>query len=137
MVLSLACAEPSFIRHRKRLACKPARLVINAFLSLLLLLTVLASGCDHTRHTYDPQLRRIDQLLNAHLPAGTPRSQVQYYLKSRGYQLEGHDTAVVRAVVRQVDPDTLRPAAARVTFHFDANDRLTTYDLEAVPGGSS
>jgi hypothetical protein len=109
----------------------------NAVFSLLVVLAILFSGCDRTRHTYDPHLRKIDELLSAHLPTGTPRGQVQYFLKSRGYQLESHDKTVVRAVVRQVDTDTLQPAAARVTFHFDVNDKLTTYELEAVPVGPS
>jgi len=94
----------------------------------------LLSGCSQSRHTYDPSLRKIDELLNTQLPTGTPRGRVQYFLKSRGYQLEDTaDKTTVRALVRHIDTETLQPSAAHATFHFDRNDKLTTYELDPAP----
>jgi hypothetical protein len=35
-----------------------------------------------------------------------------------------------------VDSDTLQPATARVTFHFDASDNLKSYELAAAASAS-
>jgi hypothetical protein len=128
MLLSVASGfQQSCKNATKRLAQR----CTTALLGLLLVAGFLLTGCSHNRHTYDPRLRKIDELLGAQLPPGTTRSRVQYFLNSRGYPLEDTgDKTVVRALVRHVDPDTLQPAAAHATFHFDASDKLTTYELE-------
>jgi hypothetical protein len=125
--LAVAAASPS--------PNQPERIPLlrTSVAALLFSLAVglLFSGCNHNRHTYDPSLRKIDELLSAQLPVGTPRGRVQYFLKSRGYQLEdAADKTTVRALVRHVDPDTLQPSAAHATFHFDVNDKLATYELD-------
>ncbi|HVS88881.1 MAG TPA: hypothetical protein VHF01_11775 [Candidatus Acidoferrum sp.] len=43
------------------------------------------------------------------------------------------DRHTIVAIVRQVDTDTLQPATARVQFHFDANGKMTSYDLQRTP----
>jgi hypothetical protein len=99
----------------------------------LLLLTT--SGCSkHASHTSDSQLRKIDGLLDTQLPAGTPRARVGNFLSSRGYPLEpARDSRTIVAIVRQVDTETLQPATARGTFHFDERDKLLSYNLIPAP----
>lgn len=73
-------------------------------------------------------------MLSAKLPKGTTRSRVIYFLSSRGYPLaDGSEKDSIVSTVQQVDTQTLQPVVARVTFHFDSNDRLTSYDLQPAP----
>jgi hypothetical protein len=91
---------------------------------------LLAAGCNPSAtHTSDPRLKQIDQLLNEQLPPGTPMSRVSFFLNTRGYQAEPSPPRTVVATVEHVDTKTLRPSAARVTFHFDANNKLLTYEM--------
>ena len=107
---------------------------VNFFRSSLLtfvLLTVGLSGCKTSAHTSDPRLRQIDELLDSQLPQGTPKSRVIFFLSSQGFPLQNaRDEKAVVAIVHRVDTSTLQPATARVTFHFDANDKLKSYELE-------
>jgi hypothetical protein len=98
---------------------------------------LLSAGCKpSSSHTSNPQLRQIDELINEQLPPGSPMSQVNFFLNSRGYPREAaKDTHSIVAVIEHVDTETLQPSAARVTFRFDANDKLLTYELTpATPG---
>jgi len=98
-------------------------------------LALALSGCKTGTHTSDPRLRQIDEMLNAQLPQGTPKSRVVFFLSSQNFPVENtSDAKAVVAIVRRVDTDTLRPATARVTFHFDAADKLKSYDLESAAG---
>ena len=91
-------------------------------------------GCKSNAHTSDSRLEKIDEMLNARLPQGTPRSRLEFFLNSRGYKLEDSpDKNSLVAVVRQIDTDTLQPQTARVTFHFDLNDKLVSYELQSAP----
>src|SRR5260370_2025445 len=103
-----------------------------ASLSLLGVFTMLAlAECKHRGHTSDPRLRQIDEMLNSQLPQGTPKSRVMFFLSSQNFPLENtSDVKAVVAIVHRVDTDTLQPATTRVTFHFDASDKLKSYDLE-------
>jgi hypothetical protein len=118
------CTHP--IGLSRRLAtCMPA---------CFFLLLAVAAGCSSHTHTFDPKLRKIDELLDAQLPKGTSRSRVGFFLTTRGYKVEGSpDVHTVIAIVRHIDTETLQPSTARVIFHFDAGDRLTSYDLERAP----
>lgn len=102
-----------------------------------MLLVFGAPGCKRgikdTSHTTDPSLQAIDQLLNKQLPKGTPRARVDFFLNSRGYNQEAVKRDSIVAVVHHVDTQTLQPSTARVTFHFDAHDRLVSYDLQPAP----
>ncbi|MHB8499629.1 MAG: hypothetical protein ACYDCG_17555 [Candidatus Acidiferrales bacterium] len=101
---------------------------------LVLLLVFTSSGCKSRRHTSDARLKKIDQMLNAQLPPGTQRARVEYFLSSRGYRIQNsQDKNSVVAVVRQIDTETLQPATARVAFHFDSNNKLLSYELQAAP----
>jgi hypothetical protein len=104
-----------------------------SLLTVLFLLTF--AGCKSGAHTSDPHLRQIDELLNAQLPQGTPRSRVIFFLSSQGFPLENtRDAKELVATVHRVDTDTLQPETARVTFHFDADDKLKSYELDSVAG---
>jgi hypothetical protein len=119
-----------------RAAARRAHYLRYGQLSLFLLLGVLCIGAckKGAEHTSDPKLKGIDTLLNAELPAGTPMTRVTYFLNTRGYELqEARGSHTVVAVVRHVNTETLEPEAARVTFHFDAQDKLLDYDLEPAP----
>ena len=105
-----------------------------ALASVVLLSSLMSIGCKSHSHTSDSSLRKIDEMLNSQLPQGTPRLRVEYFLNSRGYRLEDSpDRASLIAVVRLIDTETLIPATARVTFHFDSNERLLSYDLQPAP----
>src|SRR5271166_6941039 len=86
-------------------------------LACVLLLSLLCNfGCRSNAHTSDSRLRKIDEMLNAQLPQGTPLALVDHFLKSRGYKLEeSPDKNALVAIVRHIDTDTLQPATARVT----------------------
>lgn len=105
----------------------------SSLFTVLFLLTL--AGCKPGAHTSDPHLRQIDEVLNAQLPQGTPKSRVIFFLSSQGFPVENtRDAKAIVAVVHRVDTDTLQPETAKVTFHFDAGDKLKSYDLASVPG---
>jgi len=111
----------------------------NTLLQKLLLagvfLALAVAGCKTGAHTLDPRLRQIDEMLNSQLPQGTPKSRVMFFLSSQNFAVENASAArAVVAIVHRVDTDTLQPATARVTFHFDASDKLKSYDLEPAAG---
>lgn len=110
-----------------------------AGLFLLGVFAVLAlAGCKQSGHTSDPRLRKIDEMLDSQLPAGTSKSRVSFYLSSQGFPLEStSDPHAIVTIVHHVDTDTLQPATARVTFHFDASDNLKSYELVTVAGSAS
>ena len=122
------------IRSRNSLKLTTAFPRLFALASAVLLSSLMAFGCKTHSHTSDSRLQKIDEMLNAQLPQGTPRPRVEYFLNSRGYQLENSpDKAALVAVVRHIDTETLIPATARVTFHFDSNEKLVSYDLQPAP----
>lgn len=119
-------------RHLSRPSSNIQSFLLLACIALFSL--VLASGCKSHSHTSDSRLQKIDEMLNTQLPPGTPMSRVDHFLKSRGYAVEDSpDRNSLVAVVRHVDTDTLQPATARVTFHFDSNRNLVSYELQQAP----
>jgi hypothetical protein len=110
-----------------------------AVVFLLGIFAMLApAGCKQGGHTSDPRLRQIDEMLDSRLPPGTAKSRVSVYLSSQGFSLEGtSDPHAIVAIVHRVNTDTLQPATARVTFHFDASDNLKSYELVTAAGAGS
>lgn len=103
-----------------------------ALLGIVLMLPL--TGCKGKGHTSDPRLRQIDELLDAQLPEGSAKSRVVVYLNSQGFPLQpSNDPRAVVVVVHHVDTETLKPEAALVTFHFDASDKLKSYELIEAP----
>ena len=121
--------------RRRKFAWLPAVLpLLLSTAGAALFLAFSIYGCKSNAHTSDSRLQKIDEMLNTRLPQGTPRSRLEFFLSSRGYKLEdAPDKNSLVAVVRQIDTDTLQPRTARVTFHFDVNDKLVSYELEAAP----
>jgi hypothetical protein len=107
------------------------RLLLTMLASALFCAMLVTAGCKSSvSHTSNPQLKQIDELVNQQLPPGTPMSKVSFFLNSRGYPSErSSDPRAIVATIEHVDTETLRPSAARVTFRFDANDKLLTYDM--------
>jgi hypothetical protein len=112
--------------HRTTSSIKGSSLC--ALLGLLLILPL--DGCKARGHTSDPRLRQIDETLDAQLPEGSTKSRVVVYLNSQGFPLQpSNDPHAVVVLVHHVDTETLKPITALVTFHFDAGDKLESYEL--------
>jgi hypothetical protein len=121
------------MKHQRRFSSSVRFFLDLSLFGVLLLLTL--AGCKTGTHTSDPHLRQIDEMLEAQLPQGTPKSRVIFFLSSQGFPLENsHEAKTIVAAVHRVDTDTLRPETARVTFHFDTGDKLKSYELESVAG---
>jgi hypothetical protein len=123
------------IEIQKRSASSLNFLLRSSFLCVLLMLAF--AGCNRSGHTSDPHLRQIDELLDSQLPQGTAKSRVVFFLSSQGFPLEStRDPKAIVVIIHRVDTDTLQPETARVTFHFDASDKLKSYELDSVTGST-
>jgi hypothetical protein len=112
----------------------PNTRLVHLPLFLLLLVVCALAGCKKGGRSVAPRFRQIDAMLSAKLPKGTTRSRVIYFLSSRGYPMaDGSEKDSIVSTVQQVDTQTLQPVVARVTFHFDSNDRLTSCDVQPAP----
>ena len=114
---------------------KPSAKSLPFLISLILavILTLLSpAACQRRGHTSDARLRQIDEMLDSQLPAGTPKSRVVFYLNSQGFPIENNvDPHALIATVHHVDTESLKPVNATVTFHFDSEDKLKSYELTA------
>jgi len=111
------------------------RSILRAMFALALSgLTLAASGCnDSNRHTSDGNLRQIDDMLNSDLPKGTTQAKVVLYLTSRGFEPEVLlDRNALVATVSHIDPQTLQPSSAEVTFIFDSGNNMVSYELHSA-----
>ena len=90
----------------------------------------LSGGCKKAFQVDDPQLKPIENMLDAELPVGTPEAAVSQFLSMRGYPTEPSDKpGTLIAIIRHIDTEKLQPVTAKVTFYFDANGKLNTYDI--------
>jgi hypothetical protein len=107
-----------------------ANLVATAYLFLSVLL-LFAAGCKQARpQVDDPQLKPIQAMIDEKLPIGTTQGSVLEFLSARGYPTEATDKpGTIVAVIRHIDTEKLQPVTARVTFYFDANGKLNTYEM--------
>ena len=100
---------------------------------LLILCAALlcAAGCQKMERTSDPQLKPIQDMLDTQLPPGTPDTKVLTFLENRGFPVlpTGKQGTIV-TTIRHIDSQTVTPVTARVTFYFDANRKLNTYELQ-------
>src|SRR5713226_1846890 len=101
----------------------------RTFAALIVLLSLAhASGCKSSSHTSDPALRTIVEILDTKLPNGTARSRVSSFCSVHGYEVRNAKDSTLTVVIHHIDTDTLRPVTAEVTFRFDPNDKLISYD---------
>jgi len=92
---------------------------------------VLLCGCGaKSNEVEDPQLKPIQEMLNAQVPPGTTEGAVNQFLALRGYEMPAeHKPGTIVAVIRHIDTEKLEPVTARVTFYFDANGKLNTAEI--------
>jgi hypothetical protein len=102
-----------------------------AGLMILCAAILWAAGCQKVDRTNDPQLKPIQTMLDAQLPQGTPEANVLAFLNNRGFPVlpDGKQGTIV-TTIRHIDTETVTPVTARVTFYFDANRRLNTYEMQ-------
>lgn len=92
---------------------------------------ILLSACKQKPgEVDDPQLKPIQEMLQANLPIGVPDATVSHFLAMRGYPTEASQKpGTIVAIIRHIDTETMKPVTARVTFYFDANGKLNTYEI--------
>jgi hypothetical protein len=92
---------------------------------------VLLCGCGaKSNEVEDPQLKPIQEMLNAQVPRGTTEGAVNQFLALRGYEMQAeHKPGTIVAIIRHIDTEKLQPVTARVTFYFDANGKLNTTEI--------
>jgi hypothetical protein len=101
---------------------------VSFFLAVASLL--LLFGCEQALKVDDPQLKPIQDMLEAKLPPGTTEGAVSEFLAMRGYPTEAPDKpGTIVAIIRHIDTEKLQPITARVTFYFDANGKLITVEI--------
>jgi hypothetical protein len=104
---------------------RPVRL-LRVFVAGLFLL----AGCKGAFKVDDPQLKPIQAMIEQSLPAGSTQGAVQEFLSARGYPTEpANKPGTLIAIIRHIDTEKLQPVTARVTFYFDANGKLNTYEI--------
>ena len=121
--------------HEKPVARTVARRAPLPFCSLLLLLALLAAGCQKTfMQVDDPQLKPIQEMIETQLPRGSTTERVTTFLSLRGYELQTPEKpGTLVAIIRHIDLQTVRPVTARVTFYFDANGKLSAIEMTRIP----
>jgi hypothetical protein len=98
---------------------------------LLALALVGLAGCKGTGTPEDPQLKPIQAMLEQQLPRRTPEEKVVLYLDNHGYPiLAAQKQGTIVADIRRKDTAAVQPVIARVTFYFDANRKLNTFELQ-------
>jgi len=98
---------------------------------LLALAAVSFAGCQKTVRTEDPQLKPIQAMLEQQLPPRTPEEKVVTFLDNHGYPiLAAQKQGTIVADIRRKDTAAVQPVIARVTFYFDANRKLNTFELQ-------
>jgi len=69
-------------------------------------------------------------MIDEKLPVGSTEGAVVEFLSARGYPTEPSEKpGTLVAIIRHIDTEKLQPITARVTFYFDANGKLNTYEI--------
>ena len=96
---------------------------------------IVSAGCRKAVRTDDPQLKPVQELLEAHLPPGTSEENVKAFLSERGYViLPSQKPGTLVAVVPALHDQEASPATVRVIFYFDANGKLNTFETTRASG---
>lgn len=102
----------------------------KAVFFVLIAMAYATAGCKGALKVDDPQLKPIQAMIDEKLPPGTTEGAVQEFLSARGYPSEPSDKpGTLVAVIRHIDTEKMQPVTARVTFYFDANGKLNTYEV--------
>jgi hypothetical protein len=103
---------------------------LSRSLAFLSACVFLFAGCRNAFKVEDPQLKPIQAMIEEKLPLGSTEGAVQEFLSARGYPTEPSDKpGTLIAIIRHIDTEKLQPVTARVTFYFDANGKLNTYEI--------
>jgi hypothetical protein len=120
MALRLSFLRGSLLPHR-----------VGQVRSLLVLALASLAGCHGTGTTEDSQLKPIQAMLEQQLPPHTPEEKVVLFLDNHGYPiLAAQKQGTIVANIRRTDTAAVQPVIARVTFYFDANRKLNTFELQ-------
>jgi|ERR1700675_4278005 len=105
---------------------------VGEYRRMLLALAMFSfAGCQGNARTEDPQLKPIQAMLEQQLPPRTPEEKVMAFLDNRGYPiLPAQKQGTIVANIRRTDTQAVQPVIARVTFYFDANRKLNTFELQ-------
>lgn len=101
-------------------------------------LLLWSGGCQKRTRTDDPLLKPIQEMLDARVPPGTPEEKVLTYLNSRGYAVlpsQKPGTIVARIPIGEAEQAPV--TTAQITFYFDANGKLNTFELQRAPDARS
>jgi hypothetical protein len=91
-------------------------------------------GCKGAFKVDDPQFKPIQAMIDQSLPVGTTEGAVLEFLSARGYPTEpATKPGTLVAIIRHIDTEKLQPVTVRVTFYFDANRKLNTYEIVRAP----
>jgi hypothetical protein len=102
----------------------------TALFSLIVAFFLLLSGCKPSGELDDPELKPIQAMIEEKLPVGTTEGGVVQFLSTRGYPMEAsHKPGTIVAIIRHINTEKLQPVTVRVTFYFDANGKLNTYEI--------
>ena len=100
---------------------------------LLFVFVLLVAGCQKTSRTDDPQLKPVQAMLDQQLSPGTSEADVAAYLEKHGYATQTAEKRGTIVATVRMDSGAASPVSARVTFYFDANHKLNTFELQRAP----
>jgi hypothetical protein len=106
-------------------------------LALLLTGIVLLgpAGCRKTVRTEDPQLKPLQEILDAQLPPGTSAEKVKVFLRERDcVALPSQKPGTLVVLIPIAQNREASAATARAIFYFDANGKLNTFELARASG---
>lgn len=110
---------------------RPSNVSRSFAIALIGLFLLTLSGCSKKLLPEDPQLRPIQEMLDAQTPIGMPRANVSLFLDAQGYPLQSSEKpGTLVAIIRKIDTQRLEPVTARVTFYFNSSDKLTSIELQ-------
>jgi hypothetical protein len=121
-----------FLRRRMRNFQSPLRTsTLLAAASLFIL-----AGCAKTQKVSDPQLKPIQDMLETNLPPRAPQGTVSQFLAERRFPTQpSSKPGTIVAIIRHRDGEKSQPITALVTFYFDANGMLNTYEIIRTTNG--
>ena len=115
---------------RSKILLAIAGSVFLALVSLLVSLRIYVNRQEKVNLTDD----QVRQMIDGELPRGTQRSVVRKFLAGKGWP-HGDEGSTTLAMIRDAEHNFLIRKDIQVRFHFDADDRLISYELKAFLTG--